>query len=619
MSDTTRVSLGPVAAFASFPAPVQVGSRSYFIVQRDGAYWLLSTVCPHQGGTVFNEGTRFECPIHNWRFDHATGRCLNAPSRGLASHAAVVEDGALIAYLPVETPVDHVREEPAGKAGLTIRLLAHACLELSFNGFTLLTDPWLDGLAFLGSWAPYPAPANSAADLRPDAILITHEHSDHFHEPTLRKFERHTTVYVPDFPNQRLQARLAVLGFTDVRVIRFGDETPLAPQWSLTAFEPSSLWNDAMVLIDIDGFKVFNVNDAGINRRIATQVGTVDLLAVQFSAGASGYPWTWTHLSDEQKVAISHQMCDGKLALIRESAGLYGASAVLPFASHFTLWHPDHQQHAAMMRRNTLDDVKKAMAGSRAQVINLLPGDVWDVGRAHIRREHSAAAEHTALTDAIAYRNRPELRAYFSAQHPVAEQLTDEELTSYLLRLNNVPEIATCEDLTVRITGVAASGEPGVDVSFSIADGCLARLADHPERANLTMTMPLAILAAVVNDDLSWDEAFIGYWCQFDRYPNVYHAGFWRLFQAPYYKKRGLRPATAKGPGVSRQSTVAELLEAYGNEADRVLRRYGLYCRGCHHSTAESIELAARQHGVEDRRVDVLVKELNRIAGDAHR
>ena len=110
MSDTTRVPLGPVAAFPSFPARVLVGSRSFFVVQHDGAYRLLSTLCPHQGGTVYDEGTRFECPIHNWRFDRQTGRCLNAPSRALASHAAVVEDGHLIAFLPVEAAIDHVRD-----------------------------------------------------------------------------------------------------------------------------------------------------------------------------------------------------------------------------------------------------------------------------------------------------------------------------------------------------------------------------------------------------------------------------------------------------------------------------------------------------------------------------
>ena len=99
----------------------------------------------------------------------------------------------------------------------------------------------------------------SAADLKPNAILITHEHSDHFHEPTLQRFDRGTTIYVPDFPNQRMQTQLAALGFTDVRVMRFGEDLPIAPGWSMTAFEPSSLWNDALVLVegleavDLDG------------------------------------------------------------------------------------------------------------------------------------------------------------------------------------------------------------------------------------------------------------------------------------------------------------------------------------------------------------------------------
>jgi len=265
-----------------------------------------------------------------------------------------------------------------------------------------------------------------------------------------------------------------------------------------------------------------------------------------------------------------------------------------------------------MMRRNTLADVKRAMKDSRAQVIDLLPGDVWDVGRAEIRREHDSAAERSGEHDIAAYRR------YFAEQHPTDETLTAGELADYLLRLNQVPEIAHCEDLTVRIIGVPANGARGIDVSFAIAGGRLERLAASPERANLTMKMPLAILGAIVTRDLSWDEAFIGYWCEFDRYPNIYHAGFWRLFQAPYYQKPLGAGTASTAVAISRQSTVAELLEAYGADADRVLRRYGLYCRGCQHSTAESLELAARQHGVDSRRVDLLVNELNHaIAGPA--
>jgi CMP-N-acetylneuraminate monooxygenase len=59
------------------------------------------------------------------------------------------------------------------------------------------------------------------------------------------------------------------------------------------------------------------------------------------------------------------------------------------------------------------------------------------------------------------------------------------------------------------------------------------------------------------------------------------------------------------------KSTMAEVLEAHGDQADRILRRYGLYCAGCNHSTADSIDMAARQHGIEPKQLDLLVKELN--------
>src|SRR5206468_2266137 len=83
-------------------------------------------------------------------------------------------------------------------------------------------------------------------DLRPDAIVITHEHSDHFHEPTLRLFDRGTAIYVPDFPNQRLQRRLAALGVRNVVPLRFGDPCDLHDGWRATTVEPPTYWNDGL-------------------------------------------------------------------------------------------------------------------------------------------------------------------------------------------------------------------------------------------------------------------------------------------------------------------------------------------------------------------------------------
>lgn len=596
MPATLRASLGRVDAFPSFPAEVVVRGRSYFLVRDRDGFRLLSTTCPHQGGTVQDAGTHFECPIHHWRFDRVSGQCINAPSRTLTTYAVTIEAGTLWADLPLtEAPAP----PPAGRAaaGLTVTLHAHACLEMTRGGFSLLMDPWLDGPAFLGAWAPYPTPRVSGAELAPDVLLITHEHSDHFNEPTLRNIPRATPVYVPDFPNQRMQRRLAAIGFRDVRVLRFGEPTGLGRGWTVTAFEPDSYWNDALVLIDSEGFRFLNINDAGLNPRLARLVGPVDVLAVQFSAGASGYPWTWSHFTEAEKVSISERMCAGKLKLIREAAAMYQAGRVLPFASHFSLWHDDHLRHASLMKRNTLGDVQRVMAGSGVGVIDLMPGDAWDAGLDAIKRSDQ---EPTPLN-----------RQAMAAAIPTDDSLAMQELVTYVLRLNDVPAVGLCEDLTVRLTGRSSEPARTLDVAFEVRTGRVSLLAQPPERANLTIGMPLSILTAVVRDDLSWDEAFIGYWCEFDRHPNVYHAGFWRLLQAPYFKRPVPFSAPARTTEVTSASIVAEILEAHGPTADRVLRRYGLYCLGCAHGISESIALAARQHGVDDRRVDLLVRDLN--------
>ena len=613
LTETLHVRLGPVDTFSDLPARISVGSRSLFLVRDEKGFTLLSNVCPHQGGAVYDEGTRFECPQHGWRFDRNTGRCLNAPSRSLTAFPVTVEDGILYADLPRHARVDHVRHTGrATKTGLTVQLHAHACLEIAHGGFTLLTDPWLDGPAFLGAWAAYPPHQASGADLRPDAILITHEHSDHFHEPTLRHFDRATPIYVPDFPNQRMPQRLAALGFGDVRPLSFGQTTTLAEGWHVTAFEPVSYWNDAIVLIDIDGFRVLNINDAGINAHIARKVAPVDVLALQFSGGASGYPWTWAHLRDDEKIDISARDSAGKLRMINEATAVYGARTVLPFASHFTLWHPEHREYALMMKRNTLADVKLSLEGSDATVIDLLPGDRWDVDKDVIERAVEVADQLFDPDRLSAYMNTAVSDAMFAGVHPSDEDLSCEELVEYMLRLNDVPEITHCEELTARICGTGSSrDEQTLDVSFAIAAGRLAVLPAPLERPNLNITVPLAILTSVVREGLSWDEAFIGFWCRFDRHPNVYHAGFWRLLQAPYYR-RSVDLHASQGAGINGASTVAEVLEAYGAPADRILRRYGLYCSGCHHSTADSIDMAARQHGIDLQRVQLLVGELNR-------
>lgn len=605
-----RIELGPAASFSRLPAPVDVRGRTFFLTGEPGALRLLSSVCPHKGGQVAEVEDRFECPKHGWQFALEDGRCLNAPGERLAAYPVEEVDGVLHAVVPAQAAsvVPQFRPPPEG---LSITLHAHACLEVAFRGFTLLTDPWLDGPAFLGAWMQYPPPIVSAADLGPDAIWISHEHSDHFHPPSLKLLNRATPVYVPDFPNERLPRALAQLGFVDVRVLRFGETVELAPDFTLTCFEPASLWNDAIALMEIGGFRYLNLNDAGVNHRIAGTVAPVDLISSSFSPGASGYPITWEHVDEAGKVEIMERARAGSLEMLRTAAEVYGATYVLPFASFFTLWHPSHRRYLPLIKRNTPEDVVDAFEDEPAHVVDLLPGETWDISSGERTRERERD-DLFALGALVRFAKERWDEAVFERHFPPPSTPSAEELRAYFLGLNDVPEIAFCEDLTA----VVSTSEGDASIAFEVCDGRLELLEEAPAEPNVTMEFPAAVLRAVVVENLSWDEALIGYWGRLDRSPDVYHGGFWRLLQAPYYQRS--LSAGGRVPGaITLETPVAELTERFGPSADRIMRRYGLYCVGCHRAPFESIGQGAAQHGLAENQVERMMRELRVRAGAA--
>ena len=607
------VDLGPVEGYERLPAPVSIGTQSFFLVEGPGGYRLLSTVCPHKGGEVEDVGEGFRCPKHGWRFEHGTGDCVNAPGEGLTAVPVTLREGRLFAEMrsPL-TPFIPPRVAPRRDARVGIRLHAHACLELTHDGFSVLTDPWLDGPAFLGAWDQFPPPAVDVATLRPDALCLTHEHSDHFHVPTLERLDRSTPVFVPDFPNRRMVAELDALGFEDVRAMAFGETYEIGPGITATCFEPASLWNDAIVLFDLGGFRLLNLNDAGLNQRVASLVAPVDAISSAFSPGASGYPMTWSHVDREAKRDILERARGGAVQMLQSAMTLYGGRYVLPFASHFTLWHPSHREFVRDLPRNTVGDIARAFEHSDVTVLDLLPGDSFDTAtEAFERGPRTFPDSHDpdALLEYLERRYDPDV---FERHHPRAADLTSAEVVAYLLRLNETPEMAFCEDLTVRIR--AAGGAEDIETHFEVSGGRLSVLDAPPEESNLTMEVPAGVLARIVRDNLSWDEAHIGYWCRFSRSPDVFHAGFWRLLQAPYFA-RPPGSVAVDHDGISESSVVGELIERHGEQADRIMRRYGLYCVGCHRSTEDTLASGADAHGLDGRQRGRLVRELRQALG----
>jgi N-acyl-D-aspartate/D-glutamate deacylase/nitrite reductase/ring-hydroxylating ferredoxin subunit len=96
-----KIDIGAEAAFPTLPAPVEIGGASYFLTKTRDGYKLLSRVCPHQGGTVEDDGgTQFVCHNHGYQYDKDGGKCLNAEGLRMKSYVVNVKEGRLIALLP---------------------------------------------------------------------------------------------------------------------------------------------------------------------------------------------------------------------------------------------------------------------------------------------------------------------------------------------------------------------------------------------------------------------------------------------------------------------------------------------------------------------------------------
>ncbi len=102
-SKKVKVDLGEESSFTVFPTPVKVGDASYFLVRGRDGYKLLSTVCPHQGGEVMDEGDDlFVCDGHGWQYEKSEGTCEGKPDFRLKAFLVTVKENRLVALVPDE-------------------------------------------------------------------------------------------------------------------------------------------------------------------------------------------------------------------------------------------------------------------------------------------------------------------------------------------------------------------------------------------------------------------------------------------------------------------------------------------------------------------------------------
>lgn len=230
----------------------------------------------------------------------------------------------------------------------------------------LVTDPWVQGGAYFGSWKlSHAVPEAQMAAVRDTEFAwFSHGHPDHLNGECLPLFAG-KKILVADHVGQRIRRDLTEQGYS-VRVLPDRRWLSLSPRVRVLCIADYN--QDAVLLIDVNGRLVVNLNDASDRgwgrtvRRIIKGYDRSFLLALHGFGDAD-----MINFFDEsgQRLPIGERAPLGQT--IAAQAEHYGVRYFIPFSSMHRYQRADSAWAAAVSAK--LEDYPKGFRSSRVELL----------------------------------------------------------------------------------------------------------------------------------------------------------------------------------------------------------------------------------------------------------
>lgn len=208
------------------------------------------------------------------------------------------------------------------KDDIALTFLGHASFLIRFQGVTILTDPFLSeraGVGWIGPKRFHPA-GISVKNLPPiDAIFISHNHYDHFDNPTLKKIKNKKKIQV--IVPLKLKEKMLSLGYKNVVELDWFEKINIknvkftflpSVHWSrrLGQAYNSSLWGG--FILENKGKKVYFAGDTAYAKlnfdKIAEKFSDPDLAILPIGAYEPRWFMKASHTTPEEAVKIGNQL-----------------------------------------------------------------------------------------------------------------------------------------------------------------------------------------------------------------------------------------------------------------------------------------------------------------------
>ena len=194
-------------------------------------------------------------------------------------------------------------------------------------------------------------------------IYISHNHSDHLNEHTLREIARinsEVPIVVPKFQSSSCQDLAKKYGLKNISVHDFNKWYSLGADTKYMLLMDGTGRDDSGILIEHKNYRILNTVDcSNLN---SGDLPESNVLLTSFAGGASGYPVCWEELFDEED--ITKIVRRNKVSMMKhliDHVKLVNPEIVIPFAGYFHEKYRDDEKIRILNEKNTPYDILKKL------------------------------------------------------------------------------------------------------------------------------------------------------------------------------------------------------------------------------------------------------------------
>ncbi len=220
-------------------------------------------------------------------------------------------------------------------------VIGHACLYIEFKNIRLLIDPWIIGSSYWRSWWNYPKVTQDLiSNINPTHIYLTHLHWDHYHGPSLRKFQKfNPKILLPKHFNKRMKGDLLKdFNFTNIVELDHGKKYKLRDNFQLASYQFNPVIIDSSLVIVADGITILDANDSktfGLSlKQIINNHPKIDF-AFRSHSSATPIPHCIKGLNVDETDRKPSDYADDFIAFAKATRSRYA----IPFASSHIYLH----------------------------------------------------------------------------------------------------------------------------------------------------------------------------------------------------------------------------------------------------------------------------------------